>query len=296
MSWILLALLANLFFGFSVLFDKFLNTKKIKNVYSFAIILNLVYFFFILITTYFQWGTFIMGKSALLSMLAGFFWFFMWIFFWKAMQHGEATRVSAIFFSQPIYSSLIGIFFFNESLTLLKWTGIAVIVIGAIFSSYGGESHKKEVRTAYLFALLSAIFSSVGNSISKFAMIDMPSLTVNCIAFYSSIPLYFFLLKNASVRKEVASAFGNVKLLIQFSIRGIFGYLGIITFMSSLSSGPISLVTALSGTQPIFVLILSLLASVFYPKLIHEEFGKSVLGIKLLALLLTVIGILLVSL
>lgn len=212
------------------------------------------------------------------------------------MQHGEATRVSAIFFSQPIYSSVIGIFFFNESLTLLKWVGIAVIVIGAILSSLGGESHKKEVRTAYLFALLSALFSSIGNSISKFAMIDMPSLTVNCIAFYSSIPLYIVLLKNTSVRKEVASAFSNVRLLTQFGIRGIFGYLGIITFMSALSSGPISLVTALSGTQPIFVLILSLVASVFFPKLIHEEFGKSVIGIKLLALFLTVIGILLVSL
>lgn len=296
MSWILLALLANLFFGFSVLLDKFLNTKKIKNVYSFAVILNVVYLIFILITTYFQWGTFVMGKSALLSALAGFFWFFMWIFFWKAMQHGEATRVSAIFFSQPIYSSLIGIFFFNESLTLLKWAGIAVIVIGAVLSSLGGESHKKEVRTAYLFALLSALFSSVGNSISKFAMMDMPSLTVNCIAFYSSIPLYVFLLKNVTVRKEILGAFANTKLIIQFGIRGIFGYLGIITFMTSLSSGPISLVTALSGTQPIFVLILSLIASMLFPKLIHEEFGRSVIGTKLLALFLTVIGILLVSL
>lgn len=296
MSWILSALLANLFFGFSVLLDKFLNTKKIKNVYSFAVILNCIYFVFILITTYFQWGTFVMGKSALLSMIAGFFWFFMWIFFWKAMQHGEATRVSAIFFSQPIYSSLIGIFFFNESLTLLKWVGIAVIVIGAVLSSLGGESHKKEVKTAYLFALLSALFSSIGNSISKFAMMDMPSLTVNCIAFYSSIPLYIFLLKNAAVRREIVGAFANTKLIIQFGIRGIFGYLGIIAFMASLSSGPISLVTALSGTQPIFVLILSLIASVLFPKLIHEEFGRSVIGIKLLALLLTVIGILFVSL
>lgn len=296
MSWILLALLANLFFGFSVILDKFLNTNKIKHVYSFAVILNTVYLFFILITTYFQWGTFVMGKSALLSVIAGFFWFFMWIFFWKAMQRGEATRVSAIFFSQPIYSSLIGIFFFGESLSLLKWVGIAVIVIGAILSSLGGESHKKEVKVAYLFALLSAVFSSVGNSISKFAMMDMPSLTVNCIAFYSSIPLYIFLLKGAAVRREVWSAFTNPKLMMQFGVRGIFGYLGIIAFMLSLSSGPISLVTALSGTQPIFVLILSLIATSLFPKLIHEEFGKKVLGAKLLALLLTVIGILLVSL
>jgi len=187
-------------------------------------------------------------------------------------------------------------FFFHESLNLLKWIGILTIVVGAVMSSMGGDSHKKEVRSAYFFALLSAIFSSIGNSISKFAMQDLPALTVNCIAFYSSIPLYLYLLKNSEVRKEIVSIFKDTKILLQFSIRGLFGYMGIITFMSALSSGPISLVTAVSGTQPIFVLIFSLILSFMYPKIIHEEFGGKALPTKLLALFLTVLGILLISL
>jgi len=296
MSWIVLSLLANVFFGLSVIFDKFLNTKKIKSVYSFAVILNCIYLVFIIITTYIQRGAFAFGNGAMFSALAGIFWFFMWIFFWKAMQKGEATRVSAIFFSQPIYSSLIGVFFFHESLNLHKWFGILVIVIGAILSSIGGDSHKKEVRSAYIFALLSAIFSSIGNSISKYAMHDLPSLTVNCIAFYASIPLYLYLLKKIEVRKEVMSVFTDAKILFQFSIRGLFGYLGIITFMSALSAGPISLVTAVSGTQPLFVLIFSVIISLMYPKIIHEEFKGKALPAKLTALILTVFGIILISL
>lgn len=296
MSWILLSLLANVFFGLSVILDKFLNTKKIKSVYSFAVILNCVYLVFIIITTYLQRDTFKFGNGAIYSAIAGFFWFFMWIFFWKAMQKGEATRVSAIFFSQPIYSSLIGMFFFHESLNLIKWVGILVIVLGSILSSVGGESHKSEVRSAYMFALLSAIFSSIGNSISKYAMQDLPSLTVNCIAFYSSIPLYLFLLKNKDVRKEIIFALTNKKLLLQFGIRGLFGYMGIISFMTALSFGPISLVTAVSGTQPIFVLVFSLIISLLFPKAIHEEFGWKTLPAKLSALFLTVLGILLISL
>jgi len=292
----LLSLLANIFFGLSVIIDKFLNTKKIKSVYSFAVILNCIYLVFIIITTIIQRNTFAFGNGALLSAIAGVFWFFMWIFFWKAMQKGEATRVSAIFFSQPIYSSLIGVFFFHESLNLLKWFGILVIVIGAILSSIGGDSHKKEVRSAYIFALLSAIFSSIGNSISKYAMQDLPALSVNCIAFYSSIPLYLYLLKNSEVRKEVVFVFKDTKILLQFSVRGLFGYMGIITFMNALSTGPISLVTAVSGTQPIFVLIFSVIISFIYPKIIHEEFGGKTLPSKLTALFLTVLGIILISL
>jgi len=265
-------------------------------VYSFAVVLNCIYLVFIIITTIIQRNTFTFGHGALLSALASIFWFFMGIFFWKAMQKGEATRVSAIFFSQPIYSSLIGVFFFHESLNLLKWIGILTIVVGAVMSSLGGDSHKKEVRSAYIFALLSAIFSSIGNSISKYAMQDLPALSVNCIAFYSSIPLYLYLLKNSEVRKEVVSVFTDAKILFQFSIRGLFGYLGIITFMSALSSGPISLVTAVSGTQPLFVLIFSVIISLMYPKIIHEEFGRKALPSKLTTLFLTVLGILLISL
>lgn len=296
MPWMYFTIAANIFFGLSVLLDKFLNTKKIKSVYSFALILNSIYLIFIVITTFIQKGTFVFGGSALLSAVAGVFWFFMWIFFWKAMQSGEATRVSAIFFTQPIYSALIGTFFFHEQLTVLKWIGIGVIVVGAAFSSRGGESHKKEVRSAYIFALLSAVFSSIGNSISKYAMTDLPPLTVNCIAFYSTIPLYLFLLRDHVVVREVKDAFLNTKLLFQFALRGIFGYLGIILFMTALNTGPISLVTALSGTQPLFVLIFSLAVSFIFPKIIHEEFEKKVLLSKLLALFLTVAGIMMISL
>ncbi|MCX6732758.1 MAG: EamA family transporter [Candidatus Roizmanbacteria bacterium] len=296
MSWILYSLLANVCFGLTVILDKFLNTKKIKSVYSFAIILNLIYLFFILITTYIQRDTFIFNSGAIYSVIAGVFWFFMWICFWKAMQKGEATRVSAIFFSQPIYSSLIGVFIFHEVLTPLKWIGILIIVVGAVASSLGGENHKKEVRSAYLFALLSAVFSSIGNSISKYAMKDLPPLTVNCIAFYSTIPLYLFLLKDNTVVKEVKNTFKNMSLTIQFTVRGLFGYMGIILFMTALSTGPISLVTAVSGTQPLFVLVFSVLVSLLYPKAIHEEFNRRVLAPKLAALFLTVAGIIMISL
>ncbi len=296
MSWILYAFLANVLFAFTVIFDKFVNAKKIKSVYSFGIVLNAVYFVFILITTYFQRNTFVLGPSALYSVVAGILWFFMWIFFWKALQQGEASRVSAIFFTQPIYSALIGISFLHESLNFLKWVGIVVIVIGAILSSLGGESHKKEVRTAYLFALLAAVFSSVGNSVSKYAMNGLPPLTVNCIAFYATIPLYLFILKDKKILQEVVAALTDKRLMMQFSIRGLLGYVGIMLNMTAFGLGPLSLITAILGTQPMVILVISLLAALVFPKIIHEELGKKTLVPKLAALLLTVAGVVMISL
>lgn len=296
MSWTAAILLATFFFSLCVLADKFIHTNKIKSVYSYAILINAIYLIFIVITTYVQRGTFTLGSGAIYSGIAGCLWFFMWIFFWKALKVGEASRVSAIFFTQPIYASLFGMLFLQESLGLLKWIGIIVIVGGAIMSSLGGESHKKEVKTAYLFAFLAALFSATGNIISKYAMASLPPLTVNCIAFYSTIPLYIFLLKDKNVIPEIRATIKDIKLLMQFSVRGLLGYTGILLNMTAMGSGPISLVSAIGGSQPIMVLLISLILGAVFPKIIHEELGKKVLITKMIALVLTVTGVVLVSL
>jgi uncharacterized membrane protein len=295
MSWVIYILLATFFFSLCVIVDKTIHTNKIKSVYTYAIILNIIYLFFIVGTTYVQRGTFIWGMGALYSAIAGCFWFVMWLFFWKALKGGEASRVSAVFFTQPIYAALFGVFFLHESLNINKWVGIVVIVCGAIMSSLGGESHKKEVKTAYIFALLAAVFSAGGNIIGKYAMASTPPLTVNCIAFYSTIPLYLLLLLDKNVLPEVNAALKDIKLITQFSVRAILGYTGIVFNMIAMGLGPISLVSAVGGSQPIMILAISLIASQLFPKHIHEELGRKTILPKLSALILTVAGVAMVS-
>ncbi len=295
MSWIVLALLANFFFSLTNIFDKFFNSKKIKSVYSFAFLLNFVYLFFVIAITYYFRDTFVFGPSAVYSGIAGVLWFFMWIFFWKAMQTGEASRVSAIFFSQPLFSAVIAVLFLNETLNSQKWIGIVMIVIGAFLSSWEVKSRKKEFNKAYLFALIAALLSALGNAVSKYAMNGLPSLTVNSIAFYATIPLYLVLLKNREVFREVGANILNKKIMSQFFIRGLIGYAGIISFMLSLGAGKYSLVSAISGTQPLFVLILSIVFTILMPRVIHEEISKRSLMEKSLAIALIVLGAIMIS-
>lgn len=295
MSWIAFVFIANIFFSLTNIFDKFFNAKKIKHVYSFAILLNLISLIFILITTYFLRNTFSFGWPVFYAGLAGLFWFFMWIIFWKAMQTGEASRVSAIFFSQPIFSAVIGVFFLHESLNFLKWTGIALIVIGAFLSSWDKTTKKSGVNKAYYFALLASIISAIGNSLSKYAMNWLPSLTVNSIAFYLTIPLYFFLLLNKNVYKEVKENLADARTMSMFFIRALIGYGGICFFMLAVGKGPISLVSALSGTQPLFVLFFSVITSLFLPKIIKEETHKQAILSKIISILLVVVGAALIS-
>jgi len=65
--------------------------------------------------------------------------------------------------------------------------------------------------------------------------------------------------------------------------------------MTAMGLGIVSLVTAIGGSQPILILILSLIASALFPHVIHEELGRKAILPKLAALILTVAGVVMIS-
>lgn len=283
-------------FSLCVLFDKVIGTNKIKSVYAFAVVLNIAYFPFIAVTAFLMRNSFVWGHAALYSAIAGLLWFFMWIFYWKALQKGEPSRVSAVFFTTPIWAAFIGITFLGEALSPIQWAGIFVVVTGAILTSLGGESHKKEVRMAYLYALIAALFAAAGNAIAKYAMADMPPLAVNSISYVAQIPFFIYIAKDSAVSSEIKAALRDTRMMIQFGLRGLLGYSAIMLNMVALSVGVVSLVSAIGGAQPVIILIMSLIGSSLLPHLIHEELGKNTLLSKLAALILTVGGVIMISL
>jgi transporter family protein len=295
MSWVFYILLANVLFSATQIFDKYFNSKKIKNVYSYSVILNSVYFLFVAVTAYIIRDSFVVNSSFFWSILAGFCYFLMWIFFWKALQTGEVSRVTAIFFTQPVFNAFLAIFFLGESISQLRWLGIILIVFGAIGATWEGKG-LKITRSYVLLAVLAAIVSAVGNTVSKYAMLGLPPLAVNSIGYFATVPLYIFLLTKKEVFREVKSNFTNRPTMFKFFVRGLIGYAAIAFFMLAIGAGPVSLVSAMSGTQPLFTLILSLIIASMAPNLIKENISRSAIYLKASAIILIVSGAIIISL
>ena len=121
-------------------------------------------------------------------------------------------------------------------------------------------------------------------------------MTVGSIGYFFTLPFYFIFLKDKGVSLEVKEKLTNLKELILIFFRGMLGFTAINLFMSAIGSGPVSLVSALNGGQPLVVLILSILASIFFPKLIKEEITEKSLAYKIVSVLLIVTGAVIISL
>jgi hypothetical protein len=56
----------------------------------------------------------------------------------------------------------------------------------------------------------------------------------------------------------------------------------------------VTLVNALASVQPFFVLAFAVALSIFYPKILKEEIGRSAVALKLIAIAMMFAGVILI--
>ncbi len=294
-SWLLFIFIAaNLFSWLSIL-DKFFCEKQFKNTYSLAFLVNLFGLAFIFILSFFIKFSFSLSLPFLAALASGPFYLLMWILWWKAIQSGEISRASAIFGTAPFFTALLAIVFLGEVLTQSRWLAIFLIVGGTIICSWERKTHKK-INSAYVLVILAAMVAAVGNVLTKMAASEIEAMAIFALAVYGCIPFYLLFLIKKEVRAEVKKSLRNKKLMSGLFIRTLIWVVANGLFYLSMAGGPVSLVTAVNATGPVFVFIYSILLSLFLPRFIKEEINPQVLLTKTLAILSIVGGVILINL
>jgi len=293
-SWFWLIFIATNLFSVSDLIDKFLCAKKFKNTYAFAVSTFLLSIVFIIGLSFFVNWSHLYGWPFFLALASGPLYFLMWILLWKALVSNEASRAIAVFNTMPIFNALLAAFFLNEVISGSKWLAIILIAIGAVICAWENKADAKFNR-AYLLVILSAFVAAVANIISKFAASQIDALTLYPISFLGSLPFYGLFLLKKEVLEEVKVNLRKKKVLAVLFIRTLVTFMAVCFFYLALAKGPASLVLAVNGIGPLFVLIYAVIASLFLPKYIKEELDSSTLLQKSLAIILIVSGVILIN-
>ncbi|MFH0863501.1 MAG: EamA family transporter [Candidatus Gottesmanbacteria bacterium] len=298
MDWLSLIIFSAFFFSIVDVMDKFLCSNKIKSVFAFLVITNIISVVFTSFLLFFVDFKISWGWPLFFAAISAIFYFFLWAFWLKALKKTEVSRSIAIYSSAPIYTALLAVVFLQEQLSLIKWLSIVAIIAGSILCSYEKTSARKSIgfNSMYLLVILAALFSSLGGIVSKAAMQTMHPFIVDIVAVYAAIPLFLLLFLKKGVFNEVVEVIKNKKIIFPFLIRGLLGFLGTITFYLAISLGPVSLVSAgFGGTNPLFVFGISIILSLFWPKFIKENISPQTIFQKAMAIILIVGGVVLIN-
>jgi len=292
MLWAVLAILTAVIYSIVVLVDKVVMEKWIKHpmipLLSLSLVGMLASVVVFLTKGFAKLSTF----NTVLAVLSGALVVGGGYFYYKAIQIEEASRVAPLFSLSPLLVLIFAAIFLGEVLTFARYVGIVLLVVGAVTVST--RSIRLKLNKAFGYMMITLSTGTVSVVIGKYLLGFIGYWDVFAYmragAFLATIPAFFIYLPKlmTTLRKH-----GKVILVpMVISQMGSLGAMVLQTAAMAMAS--VTLVVSLTATQPFFILVFSVILSVFFPKILKEKITRPILIQKALAIVLMFIGALLI--
>ncbi len=300
--------------------DKFLLSKKIHSsiVYAFYVgIWSIGNFVLLVFAPYIpSWHNFF------LDIAAGILFLFTLVFWYRALHQSEATRVVPIVGAlTPVFSFLFSYIFLGS---IMNWHEVAaavfLIIGGLLISVKRTKLYKLEHTVSRCKEVMSRVMGGDKKAIHPTRRLIVSSLTAAaCFAAYYVFIKYIYShtgqpFIGAFVWSRLGSFIGVLAILLVPQWRALIkssetsghrtpmqllGFLGVrfaaaaafLMLNWAVSLGDVSLINALQGVQYAFLLLIVIVLSHKYPKIIYEEIGHGVIMQKALGVALVGIGL-----
>ncbi len=218
-------------------------------------------------------------------------------FYLLALGKADTTIVVSVFQLIPVFAYLLGAIFFQEFFTIWQLIGAGIIIASAIIISL--QPSKKQKGGRFKVLILAGL-SALGYALYYFLFdIALRNDTYGSCVFWNQaanlcIGIVLILIK--SYRKSfIRTIKKNGKLYIGFNFLNevINSGAGALSNLANVTL-PLAMVNIISGFQGAFSFIIGAILTFFFPKIIKEDLRKKVVCRKLLCILVSIIGIVLV--
>ena len=300
MTWLVFALISPAAWAFVNYTDKFflgslLKGKSPKILMSLDFFVTVVVAFFIYF--FLSESLFLNAEYALYAFLGGILGMSGAYCYYLAIQYADPTAVVPLFQFIPLFIAPIAFVVLGEVLTFEQLIAAGIIILGGYIVSL---RHIDDVthldRRTLLLMAAAALLMAVSSVLFK--------LSNEVYAYWDAIifarvgnvllPLYFLTSKHVQVEVlKLAKVIAKPKLSFIFLLRVAFTYCAIFSFLYAVTLAPATLVQAVSGLQPVFILIIGTAFALFAPHYFGERFDGKNLRFKIVGTIAVFIGLLL---
>ncbi len=217
----------------------------------------------------------------------------------RTMRTEEVSRVMPVTNTFPIFVALLAVPLLGEELGWVEWLAIFITVTGAVLIStqraVAGQSGFR-LRRSFLTLMGSSFLFGLGNVGSKYALGFISPW--NMYAVTALVLGIVFLLCSArpSVVRQIRHMTGRNRALALITGNEVLSLVGFTLVFWAISQGPVSIVSTILGTRPVFVFIFALVVSRFSPALPLERFTRATTALKVVSIALVVGGVTLLTL
>jgi drug/metabolite transporter (DMT)-like permease len=297
MLWVFLAVLSHFFWGWANIFDKYIIENKVKNPYVYVwwqwllAILAILLIPLVGIEIVYASSYFWLIVATVFSFLAS-------IFYIKALQLEEVSRIGLWWNLIPFFVLIIGWFTIGQKLSGIQFVAFLFLVSGAFVGSVhaGWKNFRlsKAIKQMLLACITYSLFAVAYSYVVARESFVVSYIWINIFGFFMT----FFFIFSAKFRKDFTKQWKNMErsTFSLFFGASILNHLGAFFNVWALSLGLAALVFAMEGMQAMFIFVFATAISIFRPKFLKENLDKKNIILKLVALVFMVIGIIILNL
>lgn len=211
-----------------------------------------------------------------------------------ALESDEASYVAPLFQFVPVFTLIFGYWMLNETINATQTWAMIIIVLGGVVISLQFEQKRIRMKmktfglmflSSILYALNLAVFKLVAGD-KEFTtalfwdLVGKVVFGIFILVFISSYRKQFFaLLRKNSFRIIGLNSFNEILALI-----------GQVAIVYAALLAPITLVQSVSSVQPLFVFLIGLVLTLYFPKISVENLNRKQLIQKIVATVIIITG------
>lgn len=291
MNWILLSLLAPLFWASSNFIDKYILGKYTKGIFDFVFFSTIsCWFFFAVLLGFLGLPEF--DAYSLIPILTGVILIYSYAFYGKALEQGDTSTLVVLFKLIPVLTVVLAYVFLGQALSANELLGFTIVLAGAVMVSL---ERSKGIFFRGFGMILIAIFMwsvmtlLVDYGLTKVSFWDYLMLDTLGSAL-AGLPLFLI----PSMRKQVVDGLKTAVAgkYIWFAGNNILDFFGQMSIKKALSLAPSAgLVTVVMQVQSFYSIIIGILLTLFLPNIIKENITRTALIKKSLGALIMFLGV-----
>ncbi len=232
------------------------------------------------------------------SIAGGVIWSIALMLMFYVLQNEEVSRVTPVWQTSPLFASIFALIFLNEHISVSGWVAIALITSGAVVLSIDRINNVLIFKWTMSYVVLGAVMIGVAQNLLKIGSENLSiweNFWARGIGLSAGMLIVGARKRNFKVLKRFVSNTHTWYMYALFATEGIGPFLGNIFLLMALTNGPVSLVSALLGSRPVLVLIISLIISFFASKTIKESKSKKSIALKFASTVAIVAGVITIT-
>jgi len=295
MSWLLFMVISIFMFSVGNIFDKIILSRYInlKNMLGYLNMLFLMHIVNFAVFLPFATLSSINIEVSLLMLLRTFLLVLSIYVGTRLMIKEEVSRLIGLMFTNILIAFVLDYLLFNTRLSLLGYLGAVMLLCNGFLMTYKPSKKIFMDREDIFYVLINiliwgsyaVVVKAITHHIDSFTF-----LTIDAFNLFIVGVIWHIFLKN--IRKDARKIFMlGWKFWITFSLMMAAYIPALFFYFKAFSLQAVSVLVPFETLQPMFVLLIALFMSRYFPKILKEESDVKTISYKLVALLLLAIGV-----